>query len=114
MLDNDCIQFIKYCSRWEYSKVFRVGNSLEEEEKVWAIAGDMRSGGAVDSMQLGDKVQIISDDTTAQVGSIQKYSKWETVWRRKKRFELQWRRGCNWGIKCKSSQLSVHCDRYPS
>ena len=37
----------------------KVGNSLEEEEEVWAV-GDMRSGGAVHSMQLGNKVQVIA------------------------------------------------------
>lgn len=37
-----------------------MGNSLEDEEKVWVV-GDMRSGGAmVDSMQLGNKVQVIA------------------------------------------------------
>ena len=39
-------------------EAFELENCLEEEEKVWAVAGDMRSGGAVDSMQLGNKVQV--------------------------------------------------------
>ena len=50
--DNDCIQFTQYCSSWEYSKVLKVRNSLEEEERVWTAAGDMRSGDAIDSMQF--------------------------------------------------------------
>ena len=69
-LDNDCIQFVQFSRSLAQVEVFKVENSLE---KAWAVAADMRSGGAVDSMQLGDKVQVISDDTTAQVGSIQKY-----------------------------------------
>ena len=60
-------------------------NSLE---KVWAVAGDMKSRGVVDSVQLGDKVQVISlimivsnSYSFHRVLPKWKYSKWKIVWK---------------------------------